>query len=1248
MLHRQILVLGTHTYDFGRAAIADLSATTMAAKPIEIVIGGDYNGDIHYWKVEDGQQQGSTVQAAGSVLSIVVSDGGQWIVSGDWEKEVTIWNLATHKIVFEITEHKGRLRAVDISRGGTVIVLVDDDTIQMVDTASGDRFLPPLPHDGVYSVKFSPNGSRFATASSSSGFRIYSTHNGDILFDSGGKTFHSWLLTNPLAWSSDGQQLFIAGEGKVTCFNVSSASSSEWSIEASTRFSTSISLAPNGRFIAHSSGSSIALWDCASHKQIGSIGKHNSDFNCVALSPSGGYLACGIGKNITIHNLRDFLPAQYFYHRVSMHPLMKLASLIIITRFSCLHNALICRQLNAPQLPLLQVSDATLKSWTQDDPTNTEMLLSEEIMSASSPNHYLLANRALISARLKDWALAMEDVKGSLQVKPSPIGHIAMAVALLGQGDREGALCTFDLAFHDCDPHDIKFLLLLKLILVFESGNQEEAIMRVEYLATRANNDDDATYLYTQKGNYGRAMPLIERAKNLAPKGKQYPPLKTISLIFGWSFDGLDIVAQQHLCETLYTGGRTSEAVEILLDVLRTSDGEMLGSRATVDWVLDSSKKCGTTLEHMVEKAFVSAELDVGLAQYSDVPPLDPLSPTGLLIRRSRARATEELWEDALQDAIAAVQADPSYPWGYEAKYMALQGAKRYDEAIDVYESMLHVIEQSDDPAIRQLRKNYISPSETITAIDLIVSEIHKSCPLILIDVTTGRLCDDYERTRIFKADPSFAELVLSMTRELDNERIRGVVTSLFAYVMFSHAWQGEEPSFQDINWFKSVWSLPVTPLNDKLYNFCKETGNLHYRWAWSDTCCIDKDKSSILNQSLTSMYKWYADSAATLVFLAGVKHPSKLGDLTHSLWMTRAWTLQELLAPKVILFYDSEWKPYLGDLGTNHKDSREIMQELADAIKVSRETIITFSPDDLGVREKLRLASTRRVMREEDVAYSLIGIFKSDIRPHYGEGADDALGHLLEEIVARSGEVSVLAWSGKSSSYNSCLPASISVYNKAPHNPPSLEGEEMDTCIRELRGWLSQQVALGIYNQISSLPPVRFAARRLHLPCIVFSVKKLNMQGPCGSNEKLYRARVSGIGYVEFRTADDLLVHRPRRLVFAHPWIRHIRDSSSGVAWGGDFESDTDSDSDVFFDAESDEAEPSSPSRVAAAPQVDDYPRALRMIARLKQPFNALLLVQQPNGEYKRVAAENEIVISGVGLDITSKNIRVKVLEIL
>ncbi|KAI6014941.1 hypothetical protein EDC04DRAFT_3144985 [Pisolithus marmoratus] len=1165
------------------------------------------------------------MQGSNRIWSVVVSKDGRWTVSGEKGGKVVIWNAATHEKVLEFREHEPNVRAVDISSDSTKLAVAGGGIIKIFSITSGTRLLPPLPHNWAISLKFSPDGSRFATTSPDSDFRIYSTYNGDILFDSGPTRSIDDQVGTPLAWSSDGQQLFVATKGKITSFNVSHLSYSEWSIHETQSLA---SIASSGRFIACSAGTSVSLWDCVSHKQIGTIMTHNANLNCIALSPTGGYLACGLkGGKITIHSLREVLPPEYFYRR----------------------------------LPLVQVRDEALESWIQDDPTNTELLLSAEITSASSPSHYVLANRALIRARLKHWTLAAEDVKESLRVQPSPIGYIAMAIVLLGQGDRDGALCTFDRAFHDCELHDVRLLLLLKSFLVFESGNQEEAIERVEYLTTRANKDDDeATYLYSQartshnvlgamymkQGNYARVIQLSERAKSLAPKQEQSLPLKTISLIFGWSFSGLDVIAQQCLSETLYAEGRTREAVEILLNIIKTSDKEILGRKETVDWIADFTKKCATTLEHVGDEAFRSVKHDDTITQYTTA-----LSLCRLFIMQSRARAEKGLWEHALQDANEAVKAGPSYPWGHEAKYVALHGAKRYDAAIDAFKSMLHVIEESHNPAIKQLRKNYISPSETIKAIDPIVRGTLESCPLVVVDVTTGYLCDSTARTRVFKDSSTFKGLVSSMTRELDNERIRQVVASFFGYVMLSHVWQGNEPLFQDVNAVKSVWNLPGTPQNEKLRNFCNETRRLGHNWAWSDTCCIDKATSSVLNQSVTSMYRWYADSAATLVYLADVAHPSKPGDLTRSHWMARAWTLQELLVPQVVLFYDSEWKPYLGNTSPNHKESPEIMQELADAIKIPHGNIVTFLPDDLGVREKLRLASTRNATVKEDVAYSLIGIFKSDIRPQYVEGAD-ALGHLLEEIVARSGEVTVLAWSGESSSYNSCLPASLSVYNQIPYNPPSLEGEEMETCITELRGKLAQQDALSIYNRISFLPAARFATRRLHLPCIVFSVRRLVMHDLHRGNEKLYRAKVSGLGKVEFTTADELPLDKPQKLVFVHPWIRYIRGPSDGVAWGDDLESDTDSDSDLDLDSSGevgwDEVAPPSPSRAGSTPQIDDYTRALQTIARLRQPFNALLLIQLPNGEYKRVAAENEIVVSGLGTDITSKNIWAKVLEVL
>ncbi|KAI6039931.1 hypothetical protein EDC04DRAFT_3089926 [Pisolithus marmoratus] len=527
-------------------------------------------------------------------------------------------------------------------------------------------------------------------------------------------------------------------------------------------------------------------------------------------------------------------------------------------------------------------------------------------------------------------------------------------------------------SFHDCEPRDIRFLLLLKSILVFESGNQEEAIARVGYLAKRQT-------MTTTKG-----LPTFVPGACKGPSSKG----RTMSFpkddlarryLGGVSMAWTPLLSNVYVKPSMLKNVQ-KEALEILLNIIKTSDEEILGSKTTVAWIADFTEKCMMTLDPVDDGAFGSVKHDHAVTQYSTALPF-----SRLFVMRSRARAAKGLWKDALQDANEACVASFLCDSGYEAKHVVLHAVKQYDEAIDAFKSMLLVMERSDDSAIKQLRKNYVPPSETIAAIDHIVRAALESCPLVVIDVVTGYLCDGPERIHIFKASPTFKELVSSMTRELDNKRIRRVVASFFGYVMFSHAWQGNEPLYQDVKEAKSVWDLPDTPLNERLRNFCKESRRLGHNWAWSDTCCIDKTTSSILNQSLTSMYKWYADSAATIVFLADVAHPSKLGDLSPA----------------------------------NRKKSQDIMQELADAINIPRGTIITFSPDDLGVCEKLRLASTRNATVNEDVAYSLIGIFKSDIRPHYGEGAD-ALGHLLEEIVARFGEVTVLAWSGKSSSYNS------------------------------------------------------------------------------------------------------------------------------------------------------------------------------------------------------------------------------------
>ncbi|KAF8552129.1 hypothetical protein OG21DRAFT_1486431 [Imleria badia] len=929
----------------------------------------------------------------------------------------------------------------------------------------------------------------------------------------------------------------------------------------------------------------------------------------------------------------------------------------------------------------MSLSITDFKQWMRESSVSADTLILDPDPSASlSDIHHVLVHNAVVRIRSENWSSANEDAKKSIGTRPSAMGYIAKALAQIGMGEPEDSMQSFDLVFGNCDPKEGNLLLLIKAIMLFVARKCDTAISRVHDLIG-VSRDDGTTYCYIQvfhldceqalddmdqvlgkmylmRGDYARAVQSLERGRSFASPCTG-SDLETIALIFGWTFDGLRNTAQRYLCEDLYASGRAVEAAEALLKITDTVGEEIRARKVTEEWVVDLKRKCMDKLEALGDTALNSGEHDNAITRYTSALSLDPSNPIDILVKRSEALAAKWLWEDALKDANEVIKRDPSSHRGYEMKYAALRSAEDYGEANSALLHMLSIMESSSDEEIRRLRANYTAPRETMAAIDIAIREIFSLCPHVLIDVTTGRLCSAQERIQMFKSETSFKKLVSeTAVAKIDRPHIRQCVAKYFKWIMFSHTWEGKEPTLKDVNLVDSVWKLDESPLNEKLRQFCTTAREAGHRWAWSDTCCIDKDTSAILSQSLISMYIWYEKAAETIVYLADVLSSAELGDLalTNSRWMTRAWTLQELLASKVIRFYNRDWQPYMNDVHSNHKESPTIVQELAKAMGVAPETITSFRPEDLGVREKLRLASTRNATVEEDIAYSLIGIFSSDIVPRYGLGKT-ALGHILENIVARTGDVTVIAWTGKSLPYNSALPASLVVYNQAPYSPPPMEGNELDTCVEQLRGQLAPQDTLAFYYQFTHLPRATFSNRCLQLPCIAFHVTKIGAQELDSSLGNLYRATVSLLGNVEFRTADVMPLKKPRKLIFVHPWLGDLDDLVGGFMSddereaesevGSNHEAETVSESGAGDGTEYATA-PTSPLYSERLARADPSTLALRLISRLGRPFNALLLEQQSNSQYKRVAAEGEIIVPGVPCKTDPKDIKMKVMEIV
>lgn len=531
----------------------------------------------------------------------------------------------------------------------------------------------------------------------------------------------------------------------------------------------------------------------------------------------------------------------------------------------------------------------------------------------------------------------------------------------------------------------------------------------------------------------------------------------------------------------------------------------------------------------------------------------------------------------------------------------------------------------------------------------------------MLINTNSGLLFDKSGQASSFESQPIFEELISSMTTNIDHARIGHEVAQYYRYAMLSHKWEDNEPLFEKVMRVM-VCDLEESPTHNKLQMFCKIVREAGFNWAWSDTCCINKGDHFILQEALVSMFKWYQRSALTAVFLRGVHPLSRRGALTKSIWNTRAWTLQEYHASKVVRFYTENWTPYMNLDIPNHKESPEIIAEMEEATGVSARALMELRPGLDDIREKLRLASTRRTTRVEDAAYSLLGIFSVSLPVVYGEG-DQALGRLLAQLLMSSGDISILAWTGRSGSFNSCLPANIDVFSRfaTSHIPPAITDTETETiAVGSRASSLNIPLVTRLYDQLNELPVPLFAGRRMKLPCLTFKLGRVSASR--NRSKRVFRAQTTVLGIVEIRTEEDL--SRLDTLYLIHPWIDFLLDRHPvGCIAMTTPEENVDDQSSVLgelpsFRGPSNIASTAPPTRAArlvarlgrpfggrlnasaqdtaslpppsSVSPMEKQMRILQLVARLRQPFGALLLTptRQNAEEYRRVAADSLITV--------------------
>ena len=217
-------------------------------------------------------------------------------------------------------------------------------------------------------------------------------------------------------------------------------------------------------------------------------------------------------------------------------------------------------------------------------------------------------------------------------------------------------------------------------------------------------------------------------------------------------------------------------------------------------------------------------------------------------------------------------------------------------------------------------------------------------------------------------------------------------------YAILSHRWGAEEVTFKDL-----IDGTSKSKAGYGKIQFCGEQAERNgLQYFWVDTCCIDKSNAVELQEAINSMFRWYQNADQCYVYLSDVSTKKRKASdssteytweptFRTSKWFTRGWTLQELIAPTSVEFFSKDQEL----LGDKRRLERQIHEITGIPLSALRGTPLSH----FNIEDRLIWAGTRQTTREEDRAYSMLGICDIYMPLIYGEGEKNAFRRLRKEL---------------------------------------------------------------------------------------------------------------------------------------------------------------------------------------------------------------------------------------------------------